>query len=703
MPYRVFLMRHISDFFPLLAYVAHFFRKMRFGWLFILLIAALAVSRAEAAGYNLVVAADGSGDVKTVQQAINKVPENNPKRFTIYIKPGAYTEQLRIPASKPYITFLGDSAETTVLTFSLSNKQAGSTSAAYATYIGGHDFHAENITFENSFGAGSQAVAVLAEADRLVFKKCRFLGWQDTLYAKGGRQYYRDCYIEGHVDFIFGQAAAVFENCEIHSKGDGFITAPMRFSATEKSGYVFVRSRLTGENTKNGVMLGRPWRAYGRTVYLETEMGAHIRPEGWNNWSDAKNEKTAYFAEYESRGPGGAQDKRVPWMHRLTRGEAAKFETVSFLGWNDGWNPEKADDKWLEKTPPQWKLITWREAFDQEFLWYATDEAARIADQVVLYQKVNGGWEKNFDVSAMITQKERAEAEAKKADVSETTIDNSATYRQLEYLAKVNTASLTKSTPPTNFPKHKEAFFKGLDYALSSQYENGGFPQFYPLKPGYYTHITYNDDAMAGVLTFLDDIARKRPDYLFVDEGHRRRAEQAVKRGIDVILKTQVMVNGKKTAWCAQHDEFTLAPAPARTYELISLSGYESVGVVRFLMSIDNPPAGVKDAIESAIRWFESAKLTGIKVVEKPDAKLPRGYDRVVVKDKNAPALWARFYDINTNKPIFSGRDGVIKQRLDQIEAERRSGYRWYVSDPAQLLAVDYPEWKKRILAQKEF
>lgn len=646
-----------------------------------------------AAGYDvkkadLTVAADGSGSVKTVQAAIDKVPERNGKRFVIYIKPGVYKEQIRIPASKPYIAFVGDAAEKTVLSFSISNKEAGSTSAAYAFYVGGHDFHAENITFENSFGVGSQAVAVLAEADRLVFKKCRFLGWQDTLYAKGGRQYYNDCYIEGHVDFIFGQAAAVFENCVIHSKGDGYITAPMRFADTEPSGYVFVRSKLTSENVKNGVMLGRPWRAYGRTVYLETEMGAHIKGEGWNNWNDAKNEKTAFFAEYASTGPGGAQDKRVAWMHRLTKEQAVAFEPDSFLKWADGWDPKKADDKWLEKTAPQWKLVSWKEAFDQAPLWYATDEAARIADQVVLYQKVNGGWEKNFDVSAMITQKERADAAAKKDDVSETTIDNRTTYTQVAYLAKVNTASLTKSTPPTGFARHREAFYKGLDYLLASQYENGGFPQFYPLKKGYYSHITYNDDAMIGVLDVLDDIARKKPDYLFVDEERRIRAELAVKKGIDVILKTQVVVNGQKTAWCAQHDEVTLAPAKARVYEHISISGYESVRIVRFLMSIDNPSPEVKDAIESAIRWFEAAKLTGIKVVEK-------GGDRVVVKDKDAPPLWARFYAIGTNKPMFSGRNGVIKDALAEIEPERRNGYSWYADTPAKLLSKEYPRWKE--------
>jgi pectinesterase len=179
--------------------------------------AALSAGATEKAG--LVVAADGSGDVKTVGEAIDKAPVNNKKRFTIFIKPGVYREQLRVPENKPYLTFKGENAAQTILTFSITNKDAGSTSAAYGIYIGGHDFHAENITFENSFGkpAGpnQQAVAVVAEADRLVFKNCRFLGWQDTLYAKGGRQYYKDCYIEGSVDFIFGPAAAVFYGCRM--------------------------------------------------------------------------------------------------------------------------------------------------------------------------------------------------------------------------------------------------------------------------------------------------------------------------------------------------------------------------------------------------------------------------------------------------------------------------------------------------------
>ena len=429
--------------------------------------------------YDLVVSADGKSDVKTVSEAIDKVPTNNKKRFTILIKAGTYDEQIRIPANKPYISLIGEDAKTTKLQFNISNKIAGSTSAAYAFYVGGHGFYAENLTFENTFGQGSQAVAVVAEADRITFNKCRFIGWQDTLYAKGGRQFYKDSYIEGHVDFIFGQAAAVFENCVIHSKADGYIAAPMRFSDTESSGYVFYKSKLTGENIKKGVYLGRPWRDYGRTVFVETEMGEHIKPEGWHHW-EIQREKTAYFAEYKSSGKGGNVEKRVAWSKQLSKLEANQFLPENFLKGNDGWNPHKPDSAWQEKTKPDFRLVTWSEVFRQQPLWYQTDEAARIADQLVLYQKVNGGWEKNSDLSLILTQAEKDKINAAKSDVSETTIDNRTTFTQLHYLGKLITASLQKKSPPGSHPKHLEAFFKGFDYLLSSQYENGGFPQFFP-------------------------------------------------------------------------------------------------------------------------------------------------------------------------------------------------------------------------------
>ncbi len=639
------------------------------------------------AACDIKVAADGSGDAKSVSEAIDKVPVGNKSRCIIRIAPGTYTEQIRVPANKPYVSFIGQDATTTKLTFSISNKEAGSTSAAYATYIGGHDFYAENITFENSFGKGSQAVAVLVEADRAVFKKCRFFGWQDTLYAKNGRQYYVDSYIEGHVDYIFGQAAAVFENTHIHSKGDGYIAAPMRFAANEPSGFVFHKCLLTSGNTEKGVYLGRPWRDYGRTVFIDTKMDAAIRSEGWHHWVPER-EKTAFFAERGSTGTGGDLSKRVAWAKQLSDTEAKAFSAETFLKGKDGWNPRTANDQWLTANPPDWQLITWSEVFRQTPEWYQTDEAARIGDQVVLYLKVNGGWEKNVDMALMLTHAEKAKLVAKSSDVSGTTIDNRTTYPQVAYLAKLITASLAKSTPPNNFPKYKEAFNNGLDYLLDSQYENGGFPQFFPLRKGYFSHITFNDDATIGVLRVFRDIAKKNEVFQFVDEERRSRAESAVARATPMILKTQVIVGRKKTIWAAQFDA-NFAPAPARIFEPISLASAESVGIVRFLMLDASPSAEVKDAIESAIKWFAANKINGVRWERQ------NGENRTIV-DNAAPPIWARFYQIETMKPIFIGRDGVIRFDVMQIDAERRNGYAWFVESPRQLLN-DYSKWKAKV------
>ena len=643
-------------------------------WLFTLTVSA------QSKPCSVLVAADGSGDVKTVGEAIAKVPDGNKARCTIKIKPGTYDEQVRVPASKPYISLIGQAGEKTVLTFKLSNKEAGSTSAAYATYIGGHDFYAENITFENSFGVGSQAVAVLVEADRAVFNKCRFLGWQDTLYAKNGRQFYKDSYIEGHVDFIFGQAAAVFENCHIHVKADGYIAAPMRFAADERSGFIFDKCRLTSSNTVKGIYLGRPWRDYGRTVFINTVMDADIRPEGWHHW-EPQREKTAYLAEYGSTGKGASDSARVAWARKLNDADVKQFSVEYFLGGRDGWDPYKADNfAWQEKTPPDFGLVSWDDVLKQPKLWYAVDEATRIANQVLMYQRENGGWEKNVDMAAMLTQGERTKLIAEKS-LTDTTIDNGATTTQLQYLAKVITAK--------NIETHKAGFFKGIDFLLAMQYENGGFPQYFPLKKDYSRHITYNDNAMINALKLLRDIAKKKEDYLFVDEDRRAKAEKAVEKAIPVLLKTQVVVNGKKTVWGAQHDDVTFKPAAARTFEPISLTAGESVGIVKFLMLDGSPSPEVINAIESAVKWFEANKLTGIRWER-------RNGENVVVKDKNASPIWARFYQIETMKPIFIGRDSVIKFDVTQIEAERRNGYAWYVDGALDLLEKDYPKWKRR-------
>lgn len=337
-------------------------------------------------------------------------------------------------------------------------------------------------------------------------------------------------------------------------------------------------------------------------------------------------------------------------------------------------------------------VIKWRDALRQKSEWYASAEAARVADNLLLYQRDSGGWPKNIDMAATLTEKERAEISKQKGELDTDlapTIDNDATYTQLQFLARVYTAQ--------KLERHRESFLKGLDYLLAAQYENGGWPQYYPLRKGYYTHITYNDDAMVGVLNLLRDVAQRKAAYTFVDDTRRAKSEKAVERGLECILKTQVKVDGKLTVWGAQHDETTLAPAAARRFEPVSLVSKESAGIVRFLMGVERPDARIAQSIEAAVAWFRAAQLSGIRWTEKADATQPRGFDRVAVKDPSAPPLWARFYEIGTNRPIFEGRDNVVRYSVAEIEPERRNGYAWYTDEPAKLLERDYPAWQKRL------
>jgi pectinesterase len=290
------------------------------------------------------VAADGSGTHRTVQAAVDSIPAGGRDRVVIAIKPGVYKERIRVGRDKGPITFRGDvgRAKETVLTFDYSAKSVEDgkpvgTSGSYSTLIEAADVVAENITFENSTGDVGQAVALRTTGDRVAFRNCRFLGWQDTLYTHDGRCYFEDCYIEGRVDFIFGRSTAVFSRCEIHSKNGGYVTAAAT-PQESKFGYVFLDCKLTGEGDAKAY-LGRPWRPYAAVAYLRCEIGPHVRPEGWDNWRNAENEKTARYAEYKCTGPGAATDKGVTWSRQLTDDEAGKYTVPNVLGGPDPWDP----------------------------------------------------------------------------------------------------------------------------------------------------------------------------------------------------------------------------------------------------------------------------------------------------------------------------------------------------------------------------
>jgi pectinesterase len=292
------------------------------------------------ARYDFVVAQDGTGDFTTVQQAIDAVPDYRKNQTTIFIKKGAYSEKLVLAASKTNVRFIGEDARATILTYNdyaqkknRFGEEMGTTGSS-SFFVFGDDFSAENITFENSSGPVGQAVAVRIDGDRVTFTNCRFLGYQDTLYPHGekSRQYYKNCYIEGTVDFIFGWSTALFEDCTIFcKKGGGYVTAASTLETTPH-GFVFIRCTITGDAPAHSFYLGRPWRPFAKTVFINCVLGNQIRPEGWHNWGKPEAERTSFYAEYGSRGEGGKTEERVTWAHQLTAQEVEQYTFSNIFG-----------------------------------------------------------------------------------------------------------------------------------------------------------------------------------------------------------------------------------------------------------------------------------------------------------------------------------------------------------------------------------
>ena len=315
-------------------------------------------------------------------------------------------------------------------------------------------------------------------------------------------------------------------------------------------------------------------------------------------------------------------------------------------------------------------------------------ENRQRAETILLYQRNSGGWPKNYEREEKLLKKARSKVLSEK-NKNDAMIDNGATHTEIRLLAD--------AYEETSDNRFRDAAIKGITYLLTAQYDNGGWPQRFPEPRGYAKYITFNDNAMIGVMSLLRDILVDRKRFSFVPKELHAQCEKAIERGIRCILKCQIKVNGRRTVWCAQHDEKTFQPRKARSYELPSFSGNESVEVVRFLMQVDQPGKQVIEAIEGAVAWFEQSKLEGIKLVSIEDPTKPGGYDKIVVKDASGSSMWARFYDIKTNDPIFCSRDGVPRKTLAEISHERRNGYSWLGYYATDLLAKDLPAWEERL------
>lgn len=327
-----------------------------------------------------------------------------------------------------------------------------------------------------------------------------------------------------------------------------------------------------------------------------------------------------------------------------------------------------------------------------DYARHAPEARAAIAENILRHQRDNGGWSSNWDPLRILGDAEIRQLEKDRVK-EDTTFDNRATYPQMTYLAEV--------FQETGDERFKDAALRALDFILTAQYDNGGWPHSYPNPDNYRPHITFMDDVMIGVTRSLRPVAAGAPPFGFVSPDRRVRAEDAVRRADALLLKLQIVVNGVPTVWAGQYDRTTLKPAQARPYELPALVSAESVGVVQYLMSITPPTPEIFQAVEHAVRWFERSKITGIRIDTVSIA--PVRYDnhtattdRVVVPDPSAPPVWARFYEMDTNRPFMANRDGRKVYSLAEVAHERRTGYGWYNAAPAALLAVDYPAWQAR-------
>jgi len=323
---------------------------------------------------------------------------------------------------------------------------------------------------------------------------------------------------------------------------------------------------------------------------------------------------------------------------------------------------------------------------------YQVSNIRNIADNILLYQQPNGGWPKNYDMLAILTDKQK-EILLQHKDSTHTTFDNGATYTQIEYLAKAYTLLHDK--------KYENAVLNGLNFIFESQYENGGWPQFYPDVSGYRKYITFNDGAMIGVMSVLQHIIQDKPYYSFLQNEWQQKAERAYKKGIDCILKCQIVENGIPTVWCQQHDNHTLQPVGARTFELASKASSESSDIVRFLMKEKNPDPKIVEAINKAVAWFKKVaiKNTLVKSISAEDTVYKyheAKFDRVVVTDSAAPSIWTRYYELQTDRSMFANRDGKKVYKLSEVSRERRTGYAWYGYWPQRIIASDYPTWLEK-------
>lgn len=659
----------------------------------------------------IVVDASGKGDFTSIQAAINSLPREAKAPRVIRIRNGLYREKIFI--DKDFISLVGEDPKKTQIVISLARdiwRCGNPDDWGVATInLSGSDIVLANLGITNSFGFDNmdqkEGIHIDCPADSAnPFKTVRRDGHQMALRSFGttrlivmncilrafggdtvspwnveeGMFWFKDCVMEGGVDFYCPRGWAYAENCEFIAHGN--VAAIWHDGSKHKDSRTVLNHCVfhgddqfrLGRYHRDAQFYLLNCRFAGNMADAPIYLNPSV-PQNVIRWGHR-----VYF--YNCHRDGGDYKWHADNL-QTAEGAPAASDINPEWTFEGRWHPQLPvfGNLPLQKSDPHAEVGTGGFRIDT------------IAEKMLLYQRAVGGWPKavnevKVDYSKPMTQAERTATRNDSLRI-DATIDNNASMREVRYLLK--------AYRETQNPRYLASAEKGIRYFLKAQYQNGGWPQYYPDSALYRSQITYNDNAMVNVLNVLQDVVEKKNGFDVIGSPLRTAAAVAVQKGIQCILNTQIIVNGKRTAWCAQYNHKTLQPEMARKFELASLSGDESVGITEFLMRQKDPSPEIRQAIEAAIEWFEKVKIPGYKYVDVKDPSMPKGFDRVVLPEPGS-TIWARFYEIGTNRPFFSGRDSIKKYDVKEIEYERRTGYGWYGTWPEKLLKTEYPAWKKK-------
>ncbi len=649
---------------------------------------------------------NGKGDYTSIQAAINSLPDTAAAPRLIFIKKGIYREKIYV--EKSFIIFEGEDRAGTIITQAIARDEWRCENADdYGTAtinLKGSDITLENLSFINSYGkdntkdkniscsndetkikairpGGHQMALRSFATTRLIVINCIFRAYGgDTVSpwnTEDGMFYFKDCIMEGGVDFYCPRGWAYAENCTFicHNNEAAIWHDGSKY---ESSKTVLMNCKFTGDE---GYGLGRYHRdaqfyllncSFDKNMADADIFQRVVTPPNTIQWG-----RRVYYYNC-SRKAGNYK-----WFADNLPANVDSKKITAAWAFDYRWNPanENITIQPVKKTEP---VADYAANTNQS-------GADPIAENMLLYQRSNGGWPKHFPANTNVDYKKELTGEEKNALVSgyaegkDATIDNGATTKEIRYLCK--------AYKQTRNEKYLNAAKRGIDYLVTAQYANGGWPQFFPDFSGYRSQITYNDNAMVNVLHVLYDVVYKKNDLDIFDKQYENKCIDPIVRGVQCILKTQLKQHEKLTAWCAQYNAQTLQPEMARKFELAALSGSESVGIVRFLMRIEQPSPAVIASVKAAVEWFNKVKINGYKYVDVAAPQEKSGKDRVLVADSNS-VVWARFYDMETNEPFFTGRDSQRHKTLAEVENERRIGYAWYGNWPLKLLTTEYPAWQ---------